>query len=182
MERALAAPSSLERLLHVAAFVVSPYSSQPLRENKPFNPLLGETFEWSDGSHRRAPRRRPPTLAPPAWLTLSRRRQARLWPALQPAAALLPSALAPAPAHLQPRSRYAGISAPTPPSFMNVCWGREGQPSRCAPAAPASAPLWYITRACQQPPTPPTPYPLDPPTQVPHRAGQPPPARQRNLR
>lgn len=35
----------LERLARVAAFAVSPYSSS-LRTHKPFNPLLGETFEY----------------------------------------------------------------------------------------------------------------------------------------
>jgi len=30
----------------VAAFAVSPYSSSPGRTAKPFNPLLGETFEF----------------------------------------------------------------------------------------------------------------------------------------
>lgn len=37
---------SVERLLRVAAFAVSPYSSTPGRTAKPFNPLLGETFEF----------------------------------------------------------------------------------------------------------------------------------------
>jgi hypothetical protein len=59
MERALAAPGSLERLLHVAAFAVSPYCSLPARENKPFNPLLGETFEWADANHRREQQQQP---------------------------------------------------------------------------------------------------------------------------
>lgn len=52
LEKVVSAPTSVERLLHLAAFAVSPYSSQSARENKPFNPLLGETFEWSDSSHR----------------------------------------------------------------------------------------------------------------------------------
>ncbi|KAL4420270.1 hypothetical protein ABPG77_005610 [Micractinium sp. CCAP 211/92] len=39
-------PGSVERLLRVAAFAVSPYSSTPGRTAKPFNPLLGETFEF----------------------------------------------------------------------------------------------------------------------------------------
>lgn len=33
------------RLLHVAAFAVSGYSSTEDRNCKPFNPLLGETYE-----------------------------------------------------------------------------------------------------------------------------------------
>lgn len=40
------APQSLERMLHVAAFAVSSYSGTNNRFLKPFNPLLGETFEF----------------------------------------------------------------------------------------------------------------------------------------
>ncbi|CAL9729605.1 oxysterol-binding protein homolog 1 [Monosporozyma unispora] len=36
------------RMLYVAAFSVSPYSSTINRIAKPFNPLLGETFEYAD--------------------------------------------------------------------------------------------------------------------------------------
>lgn len=36
---------SVDRLLKVAAFAVSPYSSTVGRTSKPFNPLLGETYE-----------------------------------------------------------------------------------------------------------------------------------------
>ena len=36
---------SIERLLRVAAFAVSGYSSTAGRTSKPFNPLLGETYE-----------------------------------------------------------------------------------------------------------------------------------------
>lgn len=36
---------SLMRLLHVAAFAVSGYASTEGRQCKPFNPLLGETYE-----------------------------------------------------------------------------------------------------------------------------------------
>ncbi|PSC68755.1 oxysterol-binding -related 1D isoform X1 [Micractinium conductrix] len=39
-------PGSVDRLLRVAAFAISPYSSTPGRTAKPFNPLLGETFEF----------------------------------------------------------------------------------------------------------------------------------------
>lgn len=38
-------PGSLERLVRVAAFAISPYSSTIGRTTKPFNPLLGETYE-----------------------------------------------------------------------------------------------------------------------------------------
>ena len=37
---------SVERMLQVAAFAVSGYSGTARRTNKPFNPLLGETFEY----------------------------------------------------------------------------------------------------------------------------------------
>ncbi|DBA86398.1 TPA: hypothetical protein ACH3X2_005620 [Trebouxia sp. C0005] len=40
------APQSIERMLHVAAFAVSGYSGTNNRTLKPFNPLLGETFEF----------------------------------------------------------------------------------------------------------------------------------------
>ena len=36
---------SLERIMRVAAFAISPYSSTVGRTSKPFNPLLGETYE-----------------------------------------------------------------------------------------------------------------------------------------
>lgn len=36
---------SLERIVRVAAFAISPYSSTVGRTSKPFNPLLGETYE-----------------------------------------------------------------------------------------------------------------------------------------
>lgn len=36
------------RMLYVTAFVVSQYSLTDLRTKKPFNPLLGETFEFID--------------------------------------------------------------------------------------------------------------------------------------
>ena len=32
-------------MAYVAAFTVSSYSTTAVRSNKPFNPLLGETFE-----------------------------------------------------------------------------------------------------------------------------------------
>lgn len=37
---------SIERMLYVAAFAVSSYSGTNNRYLKPFNPLLGETFEF----------------------------------------------------------------------------------------------------------------------------------------
>lgn len=37
---------SLERLVHVACFAVSGYAATANRTSKPFNPLLGETYEF----------------------------------------------------------------------------------------------------------------------------------------
>ena len=53
LERAVKAPSSLQRLLHLAAYALSPYSSAQRRSHKPFNPMLGETFEWEQDGHYR---------------------------------------------------------------------------------------------------------------------------------
>ncbi|KAK9862227.1 hypothetical protein WJX84_007106, partial [Apatococcus fuscideae] len=54
LRKALHAQSSTERLMYVAVFAVSGYSNTLYRESKPFNPLLGETFEWqsADGDTR----------------------------------------------------------------------------------------------------------------------------------
>lgn len=45
LDRAAKCESSLEQLCYVAAFTVSSYSTTVFRASKPFNPLLGETFE-----------------------------------------------------------------------------------------------------------------------------------------
>ncbi|XP_064201055.1 oxysterol-binding protein 1-like isoform X2 [Anguilla rostrata] len=45
LDRAAKCQSSLEQLCYVAAFSVSSYSTTVLRTGKPFNPLLGETYE-----------------------------------------------------------------------------------------------------------------------------------------
>lgn len=45
LDRASKCESSLEQLCYVAAFTVSSYSTTVYRTGKPFNPLLGETFE-----------------------------------------------------------------------------------------------------------------------------------------
>ncbi|EDO44125.1 predicted protein [Nematostella vectensis] len=45
LDKAAACTSSLEQMCYVAAFTVSSYSTTSNRTNKPFNPLLGETFE-----------------------------------------------------------------------------------------------------------------------------------------
>lgn len=45
LDKAADSPDPHERLMYVAAAVVSHYSSTLGRVNKPFNPLLGETFE-----------------------------------------------------------------------------------------------------------------------------------------
>lgn len=40
-------PDSMERLVYVAAYAASEYASTIGRVAKPFNPLLGETFEYA---------------------------------------------------------------------------------------------------------------------------------------
>ena len=44
-QAAAEAPGSVGRMLLLAAFAVSAYSSTAGRTSKPFNPLLGETYE-----------------------------------------------------------------------------------------------------------------------------------------
>ena len=39
------ADMSIMRLLHVSAFAIAQYKCSNKRTNKPFNPILGETFE-----------------------------------------------------------------------------------------------------------------------------------------
>ena len=46
LDKALACQDPGIRALLIAAFVASGYSATLKRESKPFNPLLGETFEW----------------------------------------------------------------------------------------------------------------------------------------
>ena len=45
LDKAAKCQSSLEQLCYVAAFTVSSYSTTVHRTGKPFNPLLGETYE-----------------------------------------------------------------------------------------------------------------------------------------
>lgn len=45
LDRGAQCESALEQLCLVAAFTVSSYSTTVFRVSKPFNPLLGETFE-----------------------------------------------------------------------------------------------------------------------------------------
>lgn len=45
LDKASKSHSSLEQMCYVAAFSVSSYSTTVHRTGKPFNPLLGETFE-----------------------------------------------------------------------------------------------------------------------------------------
>ena len=52
LSRAAFSSNPHERLLYVTAFVLSSYNSALLRDCKPFNPLLGETFEWSNDQFR----------------------------------------------------------------------------------------------------------------------------------
>lgn len=46
LQAATKPPQSIERMLYVAAFAVSSYSGTNNRFLKPFNPLLGETFDF----------------------------------------------------------------------------------------------------------------------------------------
>ncbi|XP_068749681.1 oxysterol-binding protein 1-like isoform X2 [Montipora capricornis] len=46
LDKAAACESSTEQMSYVAAFTVSSYSTTASRVGKPFNPLLGETFEF----------------------------------------------------------------------------------------------------------------------------------------
>lgn len=45
LDRAAQTNDSWEQMAFVAAFTISAYSTTSTRVNKPFNPLLGETFE-----------------------------------------------------------------------------------------------------------------------------------------
>lgn len=45
LDRASQITDSCEQMCYVAAFTVSSYSTTATRTGKPFNPLLGETFE-----------------------------------------------------------------------------------------------------------------------------------------
>ncbi|CAH8562214.1 unnamed protein product [Schistosoma intercalatum] len=45
LDHAAACQDSLEQMAYVAAFTVSAYATTAVRTNKPFNPLLGETYE-----------------------------------------------------------------------------------------------------------------------------------------
>ncbi|VDP81044.1 unnamed protein product [Echinostoma caproni] len=45
LDRAAQCQDSLEQMAHVAAFTVSSYATTAVRVNKPFNPLLSETYE-----------------------------------------------------------------------------------------------------------------------------------------
>jgi hypothetical protein len=54
LEKAQKSKSAVARMLYMALFAATPVNSAILRYRKPFNPLLGETFEWQscDGLHR----------------------------------------------------------------------------------------------------------------------------------
>ena len=46
LDKAAACETSAEQMCYVAAFTTSSYSTTSTRTGKPFNPLLGETFEF----------------------------------------------------------------------------------------------------------------------------------------
>lgn len=48
MEQAVQKTDSLERLLLASAFTCASYYGSIHRDAKPFNPLLGETYEYQD--------------------------------------------------------------------------------------------------------------------------------------
>jgi hypothetical protein len=48
LDQAVQCPSSMDRLLHVAVFAIANYAHTAFRFHKPFNALLGETFEFVD--------------------------------------------------------------------------------------------------------------------------------------
>ncbi|GMH35424.1 hypothetical protein BSKO_03292 [Bryopsis sp. KO-2023] len=52
LEKAAECDDPQQRLVYVVAFALSSYASGLPRDNKPFNPLLGETFEWQDDGIR----------------------------------------------------------------------------------------------------------------------------------
>jgi hypothetical protein len=54
LEKACIAETPAARLLWMVLYAVMPVNSAILRYRKPFNPFLGETFEWvsRDGVHR----------------------------------------------------------------------------------------------------------------------------------
>jgi hypothetical protein len=48
LTKAAACEDSLEQMAYVAAFTISSYAKTVSRTGKPFNPLLGETYEFDD--------------------------------------------------------------------------------------------------------------------------------------
>jgi len=52
LDKASKEPNSLKRLAYVSAYCSSRYSSIVCRMNKPFNPLLGETYELVTDKYR----------------------------------------------------------------------------------------------------------------------------------
>eukprot|EP00899_Mesostigma_viride_P020706 jgi/Mesvir1/28637/Mv04499-RA.1 len=52
VELACTRPNSLQRLILVATFTAASYNCSIIREGKPFNPLLGETYEWVASDNR----------------------------------------------------------------------------------------------------------------------------------
>jgi hypothetical protein len=52
LDKGNACNSSVDRLLYVTAFAITAYEGTLERLSKPFNPLLGETFEWQSADGR----------------------------------------------------------------------------------------------------------------------------------
>ena len=45
LDKAATCETSIEQICYIAAFSISCYASTAIRTGKPFNPLLGETYE-----------------------------------------------------------------------------------------------------------------------------------------
>ena len=52
LDKASQVHDSIQRLVWVSVFACATYHGSPHRDAKPFNPLLGETYEWQDGRLR----------------------------------------------------------------------------------------------------------------------------------
>jgi hypothetical protein len=52
IEKAIQQPTSLQRLVYVSLFSIAKFSTIPGRIFKPFNPLLGETYELVTPKYR----------------------------------------------------------------------------------------------------------------------------------
>lgn len=71
LDRAAQCDDPCEQMCYVAAFTASSYATTSVRSGKPFNPLLGETYEcdrtddygWKAVSEQVSPRPPPPPVS-----------------------------------------------------------------------------------------------------------------------